>query len=290
MRIVANLIVKRRRHWTEGYDKYRIAIDGHHVASISPGETARIEVGPGHHEVAATGGWVSSRSVGIEGEPEATHQLIVAQNPKFNPTWIIATLLIVLPPMVLVLALPPLSFSVWLNITLMHGRADTTSVLMLPLLVLVWLTVFAPFLVMRKSALALVQAPGPDLTDHEIADLLRAQPLRFTVRGLMIILAIQAVVLAIGIQLTRNRRESNFREMANMHAELELPARAMQRRFADDAHNLEKQGIKATKYRQSEARSAARADYHAALRRKYEQALARGWFTVEDDPPPPAWP
>ena len=35
---------------------------------------------------------------------------------------------------------------------------------------------------------------------------------------------------------------------------------------------------------------AARADYHAAMRRKYEEAVARRWFFVEPDPPEPPWP
>ena len=39
--------------------------------------------------------------------------------------------------------------------------------------------------------------------------------------------------------------------------------------------------------RQEAAKAAARADFHAALRRKYEQAAAERWFTVEPDPPEP---
>ena len=44
------------------------------------------------------------------------------------------------------------------------------------------------------------------------------------------------------------------------------------------------------RYRQEAAKAAARADFHSALRRKYEQAAAERWFTVEPDPPQSAWP
>jgi hypothetical protein len=288
---MTNLIVNRLRHWTEGTDDYRIVIDGDQVASIGAGESARIELGPGHYDVAATGGWVASKSIGIDGEPAATHHLIVAHNPKFYPTLITATLIVGLPLLVFAVSVPRLP-SGRLDITLMRGRHDAISVFMLPLLVLVSLALCAPFLLLRESALALVQAPGPDLTDREIADFLRAQPLRprFTLGGMMILLAILATNLAVGVQLSRNRRQSNIRELANMHAKLELPARAMQRQLDDDAADLQKRGINAIRLRQAEARSAARADYHAVMRRKYEQALSQGWFKVENDPPPPAWP
>jgi hypothetical protein len=38
------------------------------------------------------------------------------------------------------------------------------------------------------------------------------------------------------------------------------------------------------------ARTAAKADYHAAMKRKYEQAASGGPFWVEPDPPGPPWP
>jgi hypothetical protein len=39
--------------------------------------------------------------------------------------------------------------------------------------------------------------------------------------------------------------------------------------------------------RQAEAEYARRADYHAALGRKYREAAARPWTSVEPDPPSP---
>ena len=52
----------------------------------------------------------------------------------------------------------------------------------------------------------------------------------------------------------------------------------------------QKRGRDASSYRQAAARAKARADYHAAMKRKYEEAAARHWFSVEADPPQPPWP
>jgi len=292
---MASLVIKRPQHFTEDYNEYRILIDGHPVATIGRGENVRIEVGPGHHEVTASGGWAGSPSIGIEGDPEVTHHLIVAQNSKFYPTCIIATLLVGLPMMVLLLALPPLPPmrpDQWLEDALMYGRRDTSPALMLPFQLLCLLALLAPFVLLRKSALALVRAPSHDMTDQEITGFLKAQPLRprLTVRRTMIIVAILAILFAAGIQLTRYQRQSYFGIRAEVHSELEDLVRADQLRRAEAAALLEKSGYIATAERQAEAKSAANADYHAAMRRKYEQALARGWFTVDTDPPRPVWP
>ena len=51
-----------------------------------------------------------------------------------------------------------------------------------------------------------------------------------------------------------------------------------------------KSGLDPTSLRQSAARATARADYHAAMKRKYEEAAARRRLSVEPDPPEPPWP
>jgi hypothetical protein len=119
-----------------------------------------------------------------------------------------------------------------------------------------------------------------------------AQPsrVRFTLRGTMIIVALVAVFFAGSRLLSRYEGQSYLRREVAIHADLEALVRQIQAAHARSATDLEKQGHDATSIRQSEAKAAARADHHAAMRRKYEQALSQGRFTVEDDPLPPPWP
>jgi hypothetical protein len=49
-------------------------------------------------------------------------------------------------------------------------------------------------------------------------------------------------------------------------------------------------GIMNGPLRELVAKTRARADYHAAMRRKHEQAASQGRFYVEADPPAPVWP
>jgi hypothetical protein len=65
-------------------------IDDDRVLSIEPGETVRVALEIGHHEVSATTGWMGSQLLGIEVEPETAYPLIVAQNRKFYLPWMIA--------------------------------------------------------------------------------------------------------------------------------------------------------------------------------------------------------
>jgi hypothetical protein len=53
------------------------------------------------------------------------------------------------------------------------------------------------------------------------------------------------------------------------------------------AADLEKAGLKGSGLRQSMVKEVGRADYHAAMKRKYGQAAARGAIFIEPDPPEP---
>ena len=130
--------------------------------------------------------------------------------------------------------------------------------------------------------------------------------MRISIRQMMIVVAIAAIYLGAAVQWARFQRRDFFRSRASLHANLEESARASQQRYLGSLANLEKAGAgvdmesmgetgrlylqSVAGYRQEAAKAAARADFHAALRRKYEQAAAERWFTVEPDPPQSAWP
>jgi hypothetical protein len=287
---MTSLVIKRPRDDIEGRDRYQIVIDDGRVVSIEPGETIWFALGTGHHEVTARAGWVGSQSIAVEAETDTAYELIVAQNRKFHLPWIIAAVLVGVALMGTILALP--TGSQWASGVVENGWRGLIPPLALPLIILMILIGIGPLAFARKSALSLVQVSDCDLTVEEIADLLRAQPLRprFSVRVTMVVVAILAVVLAVGVQQSKSQRQFHFRNRAKMHAEIERLVRTSQDESSQLAASLEKSGFDATAERQAAGKAAAKADYHAAMRQKYEHAASLGWFTVEPDPPAPRWP
>ena len=134
--------------------------------------------------------------------------------------------------------------------------------LMVPSVLLPCMCILAHHACSRNHAFVLTELPNLDLTDEQIAMLLRELPfrVRITIRQVMIAVAISALCFWISITVFRANRALQFRSAASMHAELEGIFRRI---------------------------SAAKADYHAALRRKYEQAAASNSFSVDPDPTAP---
>ena len=88
---------------------------------------------------------------------------------------------------------------------------------------------------------------------------------RFTIRRLMI--AVAVVGLIAGVLIDRERR---FREMADRHWKLwlENPASVVDSRIPNEAH-------------------ARQSEHHRAMREKYERASRYPWLPVAPDPPEP---
>jgi hypothetical protein len=267
---MAKLIVTRPRlgpQW-DIEPCFDLLIDGNPNASIGLGETVEVELPAGPHQVCARLPGAGSRSVLVDTAPGESRRLAVGPNVDFTRllTWF------------LILDLSPMfGACIWLLIDsalLVQGiKAGTVSshpgwqgawqmAIMVPLFILFVLCSLAFPAISRHHALAVVDVAGPDLTVEQIAELLRERPfrVRITIRQLMIAVAISALLFWISVEVFRSTRASQFRLDASLHADLEGLFRGQ---------------------------NAAKADYHAAMRRKYAQASASRAFSVGPDPSAP---
>ncbi len=290
---MAKLIVTRPRagRFENKRQIYRILIDGEGDASIPSGEKVEVDLPPGHHQITARFGFFASQPVKIEAGPDTVHYLGVGYNSWFRRLlWLLALLAAVLQfgiPLFLVFSINEPRFgsaqSAWLIGFLVASSALVfTSALAVSLSPFVW----------RSRFLSLVEVPNCDSTDQQITELLKARPLRLrmTIRQMMIAVAILAIVLWAGVETTRNSHRSSFQLQGRVHANSEAIFRKTEQGWIDVETETEKRGLGRGHFSKEAAKAAAMADYHAAMRRKYELAAARRWFSVEPDPPPPPWP
>ncbi len=159
----------------------------------------------------------------------------------------------------------------------------------LPLLAQTALVVFWP----HRFIEPLQEDPGPRSdgpADRRVHAGEPASGMRITIRQMMIAVAVLAVYLGVSIEWVRRQRSGHFQSRASLHANLETIVRSSEQQQAQTAADWQKRGRDASSFRQAAARAKARADYHAAMKRKYEDAAARRRFSVEPDPPEPPWP
>ncbi len=106
---------------------------------------------------------------------------------------------------------------------------------------------------------------------------MRVPRIRPSIRLLMILVAMAALFLG-GAHL--RHLKGVYRQRAVRHAQLEVSSR----RIAKYAGALARIGAERPGAASSTSR---RADYHAAMRQKYEDAAAHPWLSVDPDPPAP---
>jgi hypothetical protein len=134
---------------------------------------------------------------------------------------------------------------------------------------------------------------------------MRPHCLQFTVKGLMIAVAI--VALTIGTTKMW-LRATDFRRCADEHAEQESLWRDNEQLWLHHARATEHlirdshEDDEASRRKREELVMVAQSDrimhescakltiYHASMRQKYERAAARPWIKVEPDPSPPPTP
>jgi hypothetical protein len=302
---MGKLIVTRPR-LAPGEDlecSFDIIIDGMLGTSIGLGETIDIELPTGPHQVSARVNLAGSQPVVVECAPGETHRLVefapgethrLAVGPDMGATHFLRCF-------IMMAFLSLLGLSVWINddtISLLsHGLRGGTrsfrSPWQLTLLPLVAFLVFLPPLILQCStryvSILLIELPRPDLTDEQVAKLLRAHSfrLRFTIRLMMNVVALVALAFWASFELFRDSSASVFRLHAGFHADQEAMHRKFAQRRIESGIEMEKKGFGRGHFAKEAAKWAARADYHAAMKRKYEQAVARGALSVEHDPPPP---
>jgi type II secretory pathway pseudopilin PulG len=125
---------------------------------------------------------------------------------------------------------------------------------------------------------------------------MRLPRVRFTIRRIMIVVAIVALLMG-GMRLLWLR--SVYRKAALAHATFENLARTLQRMVENEGKDereleiafgmkveSESEVVKAK--RAADARvNQKTAEYHAAQRQKYERAASRPWVPIAPDSPPP---
>ena len=281
---MAKLLVTRPRHVGDGIRKYRILIDGDQVSSIGPGQTIQIDLPPGSHELTARIAWVGSQRVPIKGGPEATYHLIVGPNKHVLRLMVTAALLLTVLPVGLSLFAPADPQLVTRII-----RSGWVSVLIIPVIILPGLLPIAVLAFVRNHMLSFEASPSHDLQGQQVAELTRERPfrVRMTIRGMMIAVAIVAIVFWAGIEGVRRGRGSYFLRKAELHARLEAINREAQQKINQIADGIDQKKGNSVATRAVANKYAQIADYHDAMRRKYQQAASQRWFSVDPDPPLP---
>jgi hypothetical protein len=272
---MAKLIVTRPRlgrRW-DSSQNLDVLIDGEPAAPIGLGKTIAIELPPGPHQVRARINRVGSQPVALEPGPDETHRLAVGFNVGFHKLITRSKILGSLP-FFAIIAWDLFDAHQLLTNLRQPGpvlsQSDWKRAFMIPAGFLMVLIPLAFRFLWPDEFLVVCEVPTPELTDQQIAELLRSHPsrLRITIRQMMIAVALLTLALWGSLENYRFTRASSFRTMARFHAHIEAVFREFER----------------------DSKAAAMADYHAAMKRKYEQAAARGVFSVEIDPPEPPWP
>jgi hypothetical protein len=158
---------------------------------------------------------------------------------------------------------------------------------------------------MQDVARVIQHRPFPDLIDEGRAMRLPrvritvewvTVPIRFSVRRMMTVVAILALVL--GIAVLRHRR-ARYLELEKAHKRSAHAAALMQHLLVkeaeiDDLRVDKAPGRLAYEFADEAILSrsmvgywSSKATYHEALSRKYEEAARRPWRLVSSDPPPP---
>jgi hypothetical protein len=134
--------------------------------------------------------------------------------------------------------------------------------------------------------------------------MMRLPRVRFTVRRMMIAVAVVAVLIGVGLHVERairfSRLSTNYVEFAAMYAEYESILRKRERNHRELA---ERERESADKFQRSSSVELWRrlaqedtdradkfkslAEYHSRMKAKYQAAARRPWLDVEPDPPRP---
>jgi hypothetical protein len=283
---MATLIVTGPRPFANNW-RIRILVDGRIAATVAGRWSAMIDLTPGRHQITAKRAFLSSQPVQIEAGPEGVHHLRAGSNiDRRGPLRFVFYSTMLVPWVALLLP------------SFVSGRlfSDTTeaswfTIFLSPLAVLPSLLPFALLALWRDRILFLEEIPTSD------DDARRRSPpwsqllhVRLTIRGLMVAVAILAILFGAGVEWMRFTRRGLYQAKASLHSQFEANFRNLQQSQERLTAEFEKKHHRASPIRQAMSKTAAMVDYHASMRRKYEEAAARRAFSVEPDPPAPPWP
>jgi hypothetical protein len=282
---MAKLVVTRPLQFFDARHQFHILIDGERAATIAPGKTVEIELAPGRHQVKARVDFLSSPPAEIEAGPAEVRHLQVGSNlARWGRLKLVLALLFVGP-----IAIQFITFACGRSIRDPFENSWFT-LFTAPMMLLPFLLFLACLAVWREDFLYIeeIRDLGPTLGRVAFPP---AQPprVRITVRGMMIAVAILAILFGATIEWGRYTRRGSFRRRASLHAQSEALYRDLAQKELRLATELEKSSpnADASFIHGWAARAAAKADYHAAMKRKYGEAAARRAFSLEPDPPEP---
>jgi hypothetical protein len=289
---VAKLIVSRPqigRFW-DPCQRFDVVIDGKPTATIGPGETIEFNVRPGPHRVRAGDSFLQSRHVAIDAGLDETHHLEGGWNRTVQIWFGLPMIACVLLDIGLILW----HISLFQRYFPWEIIDSGLPLLMLPAIALTLLPQVAFWVFWRRRFVDLRELPSAALQGRQVTEYprMRSLRMRITTRLMMVAVAILALMFWAAREAIRFDRAFFFRSRAEYHVDQEVLFRMLD--FESVWNQLPVDGPSSGPEirfaRQLSAQAAARADYHAAMRRKYEDAIARGAITVEPDPPEPPWP
>ena len=265
--------------------EYRIVIDGTYEISIGPGKLVEIEFSTGHHRIQARAGTRRSVTVGIEAAPEGIYHLTAG---RISMGWRKLSIFLLLNGLVALafafLVLTDIKLSA--HVSWLDGLFTLSSIIVLPSLHI------ASLIYWGSNRLYLMEVPSFDSSGQRIVGSPRAEPhhLRITIQQAMIAVALLAIFLGLGIEGSRDTKQHYFEKQVGFHEAFEGISRVNHQRQIMYAAYYEGRGRDAALFRRSAAKHLAKAEYHAAMRRKYEAAVSRRLLSVEPDPPEPISP
>jgi hypothetical protein len=282
---MATLTLTRPRRFGDWRRAYDVLVDGQRAAEIECGETVEVDLAPGRHEVMAKMDRHRSNRVEIEVGPGGRCHFEVGSRWSGWQS-----------------VLFPACTMVPLICVFVSGRLSV-PLFFLPMGLLFPLWVHSTSV--SRQPIYLAEVPAPDAATPTPVGPPRPQ---FTVRWMMIVVAVLAVGLWLDLEFARARRQAEYMAAAEGHTGDEATFRqreqrenrsvveneARLRRMEQEANPMtadrESLKLSVARARARAAVLAAHANYHAEMRRKYEAAAAGRWLSVEDDPPPPHQP
>jgi hypothetical protein len=294
---MANVIITRsrcHRFWRTSLIRrrlgYGVLLDGRRVATIGPGDAIGLSLSPGCHQVRAKFGIFRSQPIDIDATSEKRLELVARPSVRWQNLNLFAAIIVLLSTLPLFWSVACVSYHGLEGI--LAADVDLLGIFLLsnvslPIVALLF-QIIVP-VALRNQAIELIELPRGRSTELALSDIPRPQPfhVRITTGHLMIAVAILAVVIGMSASFTRYERSKYFRMKAGTHANEEATIRESEREYLGLAVDFEKAGIKNGPLHEMVAKIGALADYHAAMRRKYEQAASQGRFYVEADPPSP---
>jgi hypothetical protein len=204
---MAKVLVTRPRlgrSW-DTKQRFDILLDGAPAAPIGLGQTIQIELTPGPHGLGDRFERFRCQPMVFEAAPDAAHRFAVGPNVGFGRLFGQVSLLA---------SLPFFGLAAWFLFDAASMIRSGTMVdhlnwqmpLLFPSALLALMPEMAYLRLVRDHALVLCEVPSPDLTDEEVAGLLRARPfhVRITIWQAMIAVALLAISFWASLQVSRS--------------------------------------------------------------------------------------